>query len=107
MTVPRSSGDLLKLEDAVRYPGASRKAVLITLSGAAVMLVFAFALRNAWAAVFLGMVCMLAGTVFVIDRNNRLMDVASRVFRDHPEYTAQQAANEARRQLGLREVRYP
>jgi hypothetical protein len=107
MAVPKTSAEMLKLEDAVRYPGAARKSALITLGSVAVMIVGSFLLHDVWVPVVVGMACMMGGVVIVVLRGNDLMAVATRISRDHPEYTPRQAANAARKELGLREVRYP
>ncbi len=98
---------MLALEDAVRYPGSARKAFLIVSLGVAALALFFAVSRSVWGSVGVGLLGWLVGTLLTIGRDNRVMDVASRIFDDHPWYTAQEAANAARRELGLREVRYP
>lgn len=109
MTTAMSSGEMLKLEDAVRYPGAWRKSVLITV--VVVVVIFAGALATPsvspffWAAA--GVALMFGAVALARRKGHRLVAVATRICKDHPGYTPQQAANAARRELGLSEVRYP
>ncbi len=108
-TTAPNSGEILKLEDAVRYPGAWRTSALITVAG--VVLMFAGSLTtpgiSVWLWVVAGMALMLGATALVIRRANRLMAAAKRIFEAHPDCTPQQAANAARKELGLAEIRYP
>ncbi len=103
----RSAEEVLRLKAAVRYPGAVRKASVIVAVGAAVMLLVFVLSVSVEATLVLGVLAWLAGTVLTIGRDNRVMEVALRIFDDHPEYTPQEAANAARRELGLPVVRYP
>lgn len=98
---------MLALEDAVRYPGIARKAFLIVVAGLALLFLFFVVSRNVWGSVAVGFLAWIIGIVLTIGRDNRVMDVASRIFDEHPWYTAREAANAARRELGLQEVRYP
>ncbi len=97
---------MLKLEDAVRYPGAARKTFPITVIGLVLLLVFYAFSRSLWGSVLLGLLGWIVGALLTVGRDNRVLDLAMRIFDDHPEYTAEEAANAARRELGLRAVRY-
>ncbi len=103
----RSAEDVLRLRDAVRFPGAVRKALRIMAVGAAVMLLVFVVSVSVDASFVLALMAWLVGTVLTVGRDNRVMDVALRIFDDHPEYTPQEAANAARRELGLPVVHYP
>ncbi len=103
----RSPGDLLKLEDAVRYPGAARKVIPILVIGAAAMGLFFVVTLNPWGSAFVGVICWFVGALLVVGRDNRVLELATRIFDERPELTAEEAANAARTELGLPAVRYP
>jgi hypothetical protein len=96
----------LELEDAIRYPGVWRKVALITLLGTAALIAAFIVSANVSYSLAAALVCFAGGTVLVLARYRRLTTVAWRVLQQHPDYTPQQAANAARRELGLPEVRY-
>jgi hypothetical protein len=106
----REPGEMLKLEDAVRYPGVWRTSALITVIGVALMFVGSSSTApgiSVWLWVVAGMSFMFGATGLVLRRVRRLMAVAKRIFEARPGYTPQQAANAARKELGRAEVRYP
>ena len=103
----RSAEDIAELEAAVRYPGASRKTAPVALAGGAAFALAFAVTRSVWASLFCGLLASFAGAVLTIGRDNRVRDVALRILDNRPELTPQEAANAARRELGLRQVRYP
>ena len=96
-----------RLEAAVRYPGPSRKALHVAVIGAALWLPVLTMTHSIWGSTFLGGLGWLGGAVLIIGRDNQVRNTAVRIFDERPELTAEEAANAARRQLGLRPVRYP
>ncbi len=107
MSLLRSPGDLQKLAAAVRYPGILRKEVPVLLVGVAATSIAYVLTLSTWGSVLVGMIGWFAGTVLVVGRDTRVLELALRIFDERPELTAEEAANAARKELGLRIVRYP
>ncbi len=103
----RSSAEMLKLQDAVAFPNSWRNVAVVTLIATGLSFAVLLTVGGLVAPMVAFVACLLVGTGLLIRRTNRLMKVATRIFRQNSDYTPQQAANAARKELGIDEVRYP